>query len=233
MANSQKHEDIKREVSLLMSDLIAKLIQETVDADQAVTTDYLQEIKDYAFDDPDSEHPKLKTVNFEMTDDQGRRQQVTIPVLSLLPLPVLHISEATFDIDTQVTYVEEIVDPDKALEKLKLRAIKKQPNFSKLPPDKEKVILERLKGQVALTEDGKARIGRIVLAAPGTAKTVPNDPTAGASQAPSAGPAADDSNTVRQTFNARIHVKLEQSVLPSGMRGLLQETDRTITTEYI
>jgi len=219
MAN-QKHDEIKQEISLLMSELIAGLIQETIDADQAVTADYLQEIKAYAFDDPDGAHPKLKTVSFEMTDDEGRRRQVTVPVLSLLPLPVLHISEATFDIDTQVTYVEEIFEKDKLPQSIKLRK-----------PSTGKMIRQNFKDRITETPDGKFKITKFKLLAPAGTASTPSDPTSGASQAPSAGPNND--NTIQQTFNAKIHVKLEQSVLPSGMRGLLQETDRSITTEYI
>ncbi len=207
-----------------MSELIASLIQETIDADQAVTADYLQEIKAYAFDDPDSAHPKLKTVSFEMTDEEGRRQQVTIPVLSLLPLPVLHISEATFDIDTQVTYVEQVFkSKEDILNELKYRSGGR--NISKEDISKNLLKKSRSHRLIQETEDGNFKICSVLVR--------PTNTTTGISAAPTAESNENDDESTRQTFNARIHVKLEQSVLPSGMRGLLQETDRTITTEYI
>ena len=41
-------------------------------------------------------------VDFEMTDSNGREQIVSIPKLSLLPLPLLRVAEATFDIEAQI-----------------------------------------------------------------------------------------------------------------------------------
>jgi hypothetical protein len=46
----------------------------------------------------------------------------------------------------------------------------------------------------------------------------------GAAQGPTAGPTTTDTE---QNINLKVHIKLEPSVLPNGMRGLLQETDRS------
>ena len=87
-----------------LTDLIAGLIQATIDADQAVTDDYMQTFKEYAFEkDPKGGNDRLQMVDFEMVDNEGVRRLVSIPKLSLLPLPVLHVSEATFDIDVKMS----------------------------------------------------------------------------------------------------------------------------------
>lgn len=213
-----KEENIKQEVTIFMSELIARLIQETIDADQAVTADYLEEIKAYAFDNPESEHPKLKTVSFEMTDDEGRRQEVTIPVLSLLPLPVLHISEATFDIDTQLTFVER-TSPTSTQDLLQGRKIRSAKGLTDAVSESKKVDISNI------TQNLISRY-EIIATAPGTSsskKPLIKNPENNSS----------DEQSQTHSFYAKIHVKLEQSVLPSGMRGLLQETDRNITTKLI
>ena len=82
MGNNQKIKDV--EISL--GEMIATLIQSTIDADQAVTDDYLEEFERYAFEKTPNGKSKLTMVDFEMTDNEGNRQIVTIPKLSLLPL---------------------------------------------------------------------------------------------------------------------------------------------------
>jgi hypothetical protein len=101
MSNSK---DAIKGVEMSLSDMIAGMIQATIDADQAVTDDYLEAFTKYAFDEPANGrgNARLKMVDFEMTDSEGNRQVVSIPKLSLLPLPVLHVSEAVFDIDADM-----------------------------------------------------------------------------------------------------------------------------------
>lgn len=106
MAKKSTEEAIKE---LSLTETIADMIKATIDADQAVTADYLEAFQDYAFSKSPTEsgHWKLDMVDFEMTDSEGKRQVVSIPKLSLLPLPVLHISEASFDFEAQVRVKEE------------------------------------------------------------------------------------------------------------------------------
>ena len=92
-----------QEMGLSLTDLIAGLVQATVDADQAVTDDYMRTFKEYAFEkNSKGGNDRLQMVDFEMVDSDGVRRLVSIPKLSLLPLPVLHVSEATFDIEAKI-----------------------------------------------------------------------------------------------------------------------------------
>lgn len=225
----------KKEVMVDMSELITMLIQETIDADQAVTRDYLNEIQDYAFETKDRNHPQLKTISFEMTDDEGQRQRVTVPLLSLLPLPVLHISEATFDLETQISIVEENTTAEDGNNQV-TDEIKPVPESNYLPDNKlvqeepignkveyaqfAGVLSERLKKRKDVaTLRVKARLPKAEVEnlKPSTDGTVQQE---GESPKP-------------QLFNAKIHVKLVQTPLPSGMMGMLQESDRSITTTLI
>ena len=100
---SQSASDAVEGMRMSLSDMIAGMIQATIDADQAVTDDYLETFNAYAFETDSNGVQRLQMVEFEMTDNEGVRRTVSIPKLSLLPLPVLHVSEATFDIDAQLS----------------------------------------------------------------------------------------------------------------------------------
>lgn len=224
-----KNKEIQEELQVTMSGLIATLIQETIDADQAVTKDYLNEIQSYAFDMTDKDNPKLKTVSFEMIDDEGKRQRVTVPQISLLPLPVLHISEATFDIEAQMNVVEAKTEQEpNELPTLQNVSLVYERPLQENNPDatyqefispsaskQSKRIAKPLTSPRQYREIFRKE--RIIVTTPNSTK----NPVSG-----------EDDMTVH-SFNAKIHVKLEQSVLPSGMMGMLQETDRSITTTPI
>jgi hypothetical protein len=60
MGNNQKIKDV--EISL--GEMIATLIQSTIDADQAVTDDYLEEFERYAFEKTPNGKSKLTMVDF-------------------------------------------------------------------------------------------------------------------------------------------------------------------------
>ena len=100
---SQETTEAVHSMGLGLTDLIAGMVQATVDADQAVTDDYMETFREYAFEkDPNGGNDRLQMVDFEMVDNEGVRRLVRIPKLSLLPLPVLHVSEATFDIEAKI-----------------------------------------------------------------------------------------------------------------------------------
>ena len=87
-----------------LADMLTAMIESTIAADQKAAEDYLEVLRTYALEPSEDRpgHEKLKMVDFEMTDNEGHRQIVSIPKLSLLPLPVLRVAEATFDIEAAV-----------------------------------------------------------------------------------------------------------------------------------
>lgn len=91
-------------MDMSLAEMLTAMIESTIAADQKAAEDYLRVLRTYALepaDGPDG-HEKLKMVDFEMTDADGQRQIVSIPKLSLLPLPVLRVAEATFDMEAQI-----------------------------------------------------------------------------------------------------------------------------------
>lgn len=49
---------------------------------------------------------RLAMAQFTMRDSQGTMQEVSIPKITMMPLPLLHVTEATFDLDLSVNLVD-------------------------------------------------------------------------------------------------------------------------------
>lgn len=266
-ANQSEAKGAMQEMQMSLTDMIAGMIQAVIDADQAVTDDYLEAFTRYAFEKTDKGE-QLQMVHFEMVDSDGTRQLVSIPKLSLLPLPVLHVQEATFDFEAQMSIRESTEEIKEKTEEEKegttttqgfTRPSNTTSSSSSRPPDRVRVSKEVARRGVRRRDIGassssastgsgtdstssstaSARGGirrrtvdartirqlsnRIVVrfTRPSSTSTASSAPVAGA---PTAGPTTTDTE---QNINLKVHIKLEPSVLPNGMRGLLQETDRS------
>ena len=283
--NPSEAKGAMQEMQMSLTDMIAGMIQAVIDADQAVTDDYLEAFTRYAFEKTDKGE-QLQMVHFEMVDSDGTRQLVSIPKLSLLPLPVLHVQEATFDFEAQMSIRESTEEVKEKTEEEKEETTTTQgftrpsnttssgtftrpsnttSSSSSRPADRVKVAKESARGGVrrrdlgassssASTSSGtdstssstasagttfvrrggtrrrdidaraiRQLSNRIVVSftRPSSTSTASSAPVAGA---PTAGPTTTDTE---QNINLKVHIKLEPSVLPNGMRGLLQETDRS------
>ena len=186
-----------------LTDLIAGLIQATIDADQAVTDDYMQTFKEYAFEkDPKGGNDRLQMVDFEMVDNEGVRRLVSIPKLSLLPLPVLHVSEATFDIDVKMS-AKVTPKPEKdtaPVEGLTRRATGSTGRF-RSAADYHLTIESQLKKKLPESKS------------PDTISTPEQE--------------------ANSEFATKIHIELRPTTLSSGMRGALEVVDTSIQESII
>lgn len=88
--------------------LIAAPLLATVDADSLAARRYLDYLCSVAFESYDRQTGRtgpLRMLRFgyRSNDAEGSRQrQVAIPLLSLVPLPLLHVQEADFDFDINI-----------------------------------------------------------------------------------------------------------------------------------
>ncbi len=91
-----------------LRDMISGPLMATIDADSIATRRYLQHLMEFAFDQPgaaDGTAGELRKVSFvyDSVDVGGsRKQRVSIPLLSLVPLPLLQVSRADFDFDIRI-----------------------------------------------------------------------------------------------------------------------------------
>lgn len=106
-----KKEERKPKVSsqvMELKELISAPLVATIDADSISARRYLNYLLELAFESYDKETGevgKLRTLDFTYgSRDVGglRMQRVSIPLLTLVPLPLLQVKEADFDFDIQI-----------------------------------------------------------------------------------------------------------------------------------
>ncbi len=89
-----------------LKQLIAAPLIATLEADAMTTHGYVDFLKEVAFEaDENGGLGKLRTFTFQynQSDKNGRTlKKVEIPVISLIPIPLLQIKEATFDFDIKI-----------------------------------------------------------------------------------------------------------------------------------
>lgn len=91
-----------------LKDLISGPLVATIDADTISSRRYLKYLFELAFesyDEKSGEVGDMRTLNFTyMSRDinGARMQRVSIPLLTLVPLPLLQVKEADFDFDIQI-----------------------------------------------------------------------------------------------------------------------------------
>lgn len=91
-----------------LQQLIAGPLIATIEADAMSAQKYLNYVLNVAFEsyDPSSgKTGKLRMLTFsymEHDGDMAHRRTVSIPLLTLVPLPLLHIQEADFDFDIKI-----------------------------------------------------------------------------------------------------------------------------------
>ena len=107
MASENNQKNISSQV-MELKDLISGPLVATIDADTISARRYLSYLIELAFEEYDKETGKggkLRTLDFTFTsqDVNGTRlQRISIPLLTLVPLPLLQVKEADFDFDIQV-----------------------------------------------------------------------------------------------------------------------------------
>lgn len=106
----QTDKDKKHVSSQIMElkDLISGPLVATIDADSISSRRYLNYLLDLTFESYDrktGKAGKLRTLDFTyQTQDVGGQhtQRISIPLLTLVPLPLLQVKEADFDFDIQI-----------------------------------------------------------------------------------------------------------------------------------
>ncbi|BDD12895.1 hypothetical protein FUAX_53270 (plasmid) [Fulvitalea axinellae] len=127
-----------------LKNLFKAPMEAVIEADIQLCQSISQFILEFGFNDvqKDGELGDLKVVSFDYPDDDGHIATVTIPVLSLIQLPLLQIKDADFDMNVKLfTFYDDNNTPANNDE------------FSFLNPDK-KPSLPICKVQGALAPEG-------------------------------------------------------------------------------
>lgn len=213
--NTQLPAEFNDSTDMNLADMLSALIESTIAADQKAAEDYLDVLRTYALEPANGSngHERLKMVDFEMTDSNGHEQIVSIPKLSLLPLPLLRVAEATFDIEAQIDISTATKQDVKEFEEnYPIYNQKKKTSIDDLSKEEQEILLKKIKSLAGV----RVRLGnqrtqkkRNPLLRSGKTTT-------------------KESTSMQKMTNVKVHIKLEPVLLPDGMRGLLQATENTI-----
>lgn len=213
--NTQLPAEFNDSTDMNLADMLSALIESTIAADQKAAEDYLDVLRTYALEPANGSngHERLKMVDFEMTDSNGREQIVSIPKLSLLPLPLLRVAEATFDIEAQIDISTATKQDVKEFEEnYPIYNQKKKTSIDDLSKGEQEILLKKIKSlagvRVRLSNQRTPKRGNPLLR---SGKTTTSETT-----------------SMQKMTNVKVHIKLEPVLLPDGMRGLLQATENTI-----
>lgn len=219
--NTQLPAGFNDSTEMNLADMLSALIESTIAADQKAAEDYLDVLRTYALEPANGSngHERLKMVDFEMTDSNGREQIVSIPKLSLLPLPLLRVAEATFDIEAQIDISTATKQDVKEFEEnYPIYNQKKKTSIDDLSKEEQEILLKKIKSLAGI----RVRLGN--------QRTQSNQRTQ-KKRNPllrSGKTTTKESTSMQKMTNVKVHIKLEPVLLPDGMRGLLQATENTI-----
>lgn len=213
--NTQLPVEFNDSTDMNLADMLSALIESTIAADQKAAEDYLDVLRTYALEPANGSngHERLKMVDFEMTDSNGREQIVSIPKLSLLPLPLLRVAEATFDIEAQIDISTATKQDVKEFEEnYPIYNQKKKTSIDDLSKAGQEILLKKIKSlagvRVRLSNQSTQKKRNPLLRSGKTTTT--------------------ETTSMQKMTNVKVHIKLEPVLLPNGMRGLLQATESTI-----
>ncbi len=213
--NTQLPVEFNDSTDMNLADMLSALIESTIAADQKAAEDYLDVLRTYALEPANGSngHERLKMVDFEMTDSNGREQIVSIPKLSLLPLPLLRVAEATFDIEAQIDISTATKQDVKEFEEnYPIYNQKKKTSIDDLSKAGQEILLKKIKSlagvRVRLSNQSTQKKRNPLLRSGKTTTT--------------------ETTSMQKMTNVKVHIKLEPVLLPDGMRGLLQATESTI-----
>ena len=92
-----------------LSDLLKATMTAAIEADKEAAENYYSALKSYAYE-KDSHGKaytdKLDYFKIDVPNTNGEVQEIAIPKISMMPMPLLHITEANFDIEGDMVLCE-------------------------------------------------------------------------------------------------------------------------------
>ena len=206
--------DINQDKELSLKDILVETMRATLEADADVARRYYQTLEEYAFegarmkeDKSDNaveggeskKSKKLKMAHFEVPNADGVMQEISIPQLALMPLPILQVSEATFDLNLNMQ--EASSNDQVSMSEEKENAIKPpihRPGMNNLKLKRKSKFIINLPQRV--------------------------NPNSLGMSAPTIGSEGDKNENQQNnsTFNLKVNVKMTQSDMPTAVTTLLQ-----------
>ena len=186
-----------------LSDMLKAAMSAAIDADKEAAENYYSALKEYAYKKDANGKVDSNSLDFfkmDITDAEGGVQTVSIPKISMMPMPLLHITEASFDIEADLELNESSDNRKEESVKGELKGeLKEKEAVKRVPTPRE---IQKL---------------QLRLRTPVRAAGTPVASGSGEASASSSQSAEKNMKT-----NLKISVKMEQSDLPAGLGVLLQ-----------
>lgn len=110
-----------------LTDLMVQTLQATIDADRSTADEYYRILEENSFKEGKDGTSELQMVDVRLSNSNGQTQILSVPKMILMPIPMLHISEASFELEGNMclnTTEETTVETEKAA-KTDLKELKK------------------------------------------------------------------------------------------------------------
>ena len=213
-----------------LADALSDALKSTIEADSTAATHCCDIIREYAYGYPSgndqNKFGKLNTnssnsltmAKFTMKSADGTLQEVQIPQITMMPLPLLHVKEASFEFDLNMEVVKK--------ESVELNNDDEKENGQ--APDTGNGQNNRRGTSTGIRPSAIRRISNatnrpvLVVGIARPANTVQND-QGKESQV------TEKSNSSSSTTHVKATIKMEQADLPAGIKTLLQAAANSLT----
>lgn len=109
-----------------LTDLMVQTLEATIEADRSTADEYFRILEENSFEEGNDGSKELQMVDVRLSNSNGQTQILSVPKMILMPIPMLHISEASFELEgnmclntTEETKVEAEKTGEVSLEGLK------------------------------------------------------------------------------------------------------------------
>ena len=109
-----------------LTELMVQTLEATIEADRSTADEYFRILEENSFEEGNNGSKELQMVDVRLSSSNGQTQILSVPKMILMPIPMLHISEASFELEgnmclntTEETKVEAEKTREVSLEGLK------------------------------------------------------------------------------------------------------------------
>lgn len=186
-------------------DILTEAVNSAIDADQNAIDTYYTKLADYTLNENG-----LETLDCKVKSEDGKDVIVSIPRLVLMPLPLLHIQEATFDVEGEW----EVEESSKMSTE-----VQQKEEETRVARALGNGLRAGLANAIKANQIRAVKIPRIRLLRPVQSKseTETNSSNSGSSSSES-----------KQSIKMSINVKMGQAEMPAGLVNLIQAVSNTI-----
>lgn len=215
-------------------DILTEAISSTIEADNSATEEYFAKLREYAVSEDGEE---IETLDCKVRGEkEGEYYTLKVPKLILMPMPLLHVQEATFDVEgeweiqentnTQISKqnVEDSLSKS-LLSKEKIKEVMVQ--IDGLEQTSKKLKLSNAATRALVNESNLPTVAkRMVRSRYTAAHIVLNQKTK-----PSTETNSESTSNNSQSLKIKVNVKMQQSDIPAGLSNLIQTVTNCIKVE--